>query len=275
MNLTIGFSPCPNDTFIFDAMVNGKINTGNLIFETVLEDVETLNKGARDYKLDVSKLSYGVLPLVLEKYVLLNSGSALGSGVGPLLISKAFKDLNDPEIQVAIPGEFTTAHLLFTLAYPQVKNKIFMRYDEIENFVQQQAEKVAGVIIHENRFTYQDRGLISIRDLGDYWQSVTNSAIPLGGIVAKRSLPLTIRNQVQELIRSSLNYSLERYPELSTYVKQHAQEMEESVVRKHIDLYVNTFTMDLGDEGKHAIDTLLQVYNNLHGSNISSASIYN
>lgn len=275
MKVTIGFSPCPNDTYIFDAMVNGKIDIGGLEFETVLQDVETLNKGALANTLDFTKLSYGVLPLVLENYILLKSGSALGTGVGPLLISKGFADVGDSELQVAIPGEFTTAHLLFSLAYPNIKNKIFMRYDQIEEFVQQDAEKVAGVIIHENRFTYQDKGLIKIMDLGDYWQSETNSAIPLGGIVAKRSLPPEVINYVQELIRSSIKYSMEKYPTLSSYVIENAQEMEETVMRKHIDLYVNDYSVDLGSEGKLAVEKLLEVYNRLHGSELIWKSIFN
>ncbi|HMC99921.1 MAG TPA: 1,4-dihydroxy-6-naphthoate synthase, partial [Ferruginibacter sp.] len=184
MQLTLGFSPCPNDTFIFDALVNKKIDTGEYNFDVVLEDVQTLNQWALEGRLDITKLSYGVYPLVLDNYALLNSGSALGRGVGPLLISKQEQTDDTGFVErslIAIPGENTTAHLLFSLAYPNAKNKVFLRYDEIENFVL--AGKGLGVIIHENRFTYQQKGLHKIIDLGDYWEKHTGNPIPLGGIV--------------------------------------------------------------------------------------------
>lgn len=264
MTLTIGFSPCPNDTFIFDALVNKKIDTKGIDFEAILEDVETLNTNALCGKLDVTKISYGVYPLLTDHYSLLNSGSALGTGVGPLLVAKTHLDLTDPNCKVAIPGKNTTAHLLFSLAYPHITNKVFLRYDEIENFVLQNDENVAGVIIHENRFTYQDRGLTKIMDLGEYWQKETGSAIPLGGIVAKNTLPPEVISMVDGLIKQSIQYSYDQYPVLSTYVKDHAQEMDESVMRKHIDLYVNEFSLDLGSTGKKAIETLLAVFNTLN-----------
>jgi 1,4-dihydroxy-6-naphthoate synthase len=178
VKITLGFSPCPNDTFIFDALVNNKIDTEGLVFDVVLEDVQTLNQWVIEGKLDITKLSYGVLPLVLDKYIVLNSGSALGNGVGPLLISNKEQGTeNVEENTIAIPGENTTAHLLFSLAYPNAKNKIFMRYDEIENFVLQ--DKGLGVIIHENRFTYAAKGLHKIIDLGDFWEQQTGNPIPL------------------------------------------------------------------------------------------------
>ncbi|HNF03150.1 MAG TPA: 1,4-dihydroxy-6-naphthoate synthase, partial [Ferruginibacter sp.] len=200
MKCSLGFSPCPNDTFIFDALVNRKIDSGDLSFDVVLEDVQTLNEWAIAGKLDITKLSYGVLPLVLEQYILLNSGSALGRGVGPLLITNKDQGMMNVEDNViAIPGEHTTAHLLFSLAYPHAKKKVFLRYDKIEEFVL--SERGLGVIIHENRFTYQDKGLHKITDLGDYWEKHTGHSIPLGGIVIKRSLPVTIQQSVDRLIR--------------------------------------------------------------------------
>lgn len=264
MNLTLGFSPCPNDTFIFDALVNNKIDTGGLSFDIVLEDVQTLNNWALQEKLDITKLSYGVLPLVLEKYIVLNSGSALGKGVGPLLISKKEQGiLNVEENTIAIPGEHTTAHLLFSLACPNAKNKIFLRYDQIENFVLE--EKGLGVIIHENRFTYADKGLHKITDLGDYWEKETGKSIPLGGIVIKRSIDAGIKLQVDKLIKESIEYAYKyHYKELTGYVKEHSQEMSEAVMRKHIDLYVNNYSTDLGNEGKDAIQKLLAVFQNIH-----------
>jgi 1,4-dihydroxy-6-naphthoate synthase len=264
MTLTLGFSPCPNDTFIFDALVNNKIDTGGLQFDVILEDVQTLNSEALQGKLDITKLSYGVLPLVLEKYIVLNSGSALGSGVGPLLISHNEQGTrNIEENTIAIPGEHTTAHLLFSLAYPAAKKKIFLRYDEIENFVLE--GKGLGVIIHENRFTYADKGLQKITDLGDYWEKETGKPIPLGGIIIKHSIDTEIKIQVDKLIRKSIEYAYSNhYKELTDYVKNHSQEMSEAVMRKHIDLYVNNYSINLGEAGKDAVQKLLTVFQNTH-----------
>jgi len=263
--LTLGFSPCPNDTFIFDALVNGKIDTEGLSFEIMLEDVQTLNQWAIDGRLDITKLSYGVLPLVLEEYCVLNSGSALGRGVGPLLISKGG---NTPEEEVnrsliAIPGQNTTAHLLFSRAYPNAVNKIFLRYDEIEDFVL--AGKGLGVIIHENRFTYAQKGLHKIVDLGDYWEKTTGSAIPLGGIVTRKRFDTELQRKIDRLIKQSISVSFAGYPHLTDYIRLHAQEMSEDVMRSHIDLYVNDYSIDLGPEGKAAINTLLKVYEQANG----------
>jgi 1,4-dihydroxy-6-naphthoate synthase len=258
--IPIGFSPCPNDTFIFDALVNQKIDTGNLQFEPVLEDVQTLNQWAIEEKLMVTKLSYGVWPLVLKNYNLLNSGSALGRGVGPLLITDAELGIANVEDKlIAIPGENTTAHLLFSLAYPNAKNKIFLRYDEIENFVLD--GKGLGVIIHENRFTYAEKGLIKITDLGDYWETKTGFPIPLGGIVVKKTVQPIIQQQIDLLIKQSIEFSFSNYPQLNDYIRSHAQEMSEDVMLKHIDLYVNNYSLDLGDDGRAAVAKLLETFN--------------
>ncbi len=270
MKLTLGFSPCPNDTFIFDALVNNKIDTEGIEFDVVLEDVQTLNQWAIEGKLDITKLSYGVLPLVLDKYIVLNSGSALGKGVGPLLISllyppkgELYEDKSEVENTIiAIPGENTTAHLLFSLAYPNAKNKIFLRYDEIENFVLE--SKGLGVIIHENRFTYEQKGLKKIIDLGDYWEKQTGNSIPLGGIVINRNIDIQLQQQIDKLIKKSIEYAFTKYPELNDYIRKHSQEMSEEVMRKHIDLYVNNYSLDLGEEGKAAIIKLLQVYKTIN-----------
>jgi 1,4-dihydroxy-6-naphthoate synthase len=275
MHFTLGFSPCPNDTFIFDALVNNKIDTGGLISDVVLEDVETLNEWALAGKLDVTKLSYGVLPLVLKNYIVLNSGSALGNGVGPLLISNKEQGiLNVEENTIAIPGEHTTAHLLFSLAYPNAKKKIFLRYDAIEDFVLE--GKGLGVIIHENRFTYADKGLQKITDLGDYWEKETGNSIPLGGIVIRRSVDVTIARQVNSLIKKSIEYAyLHHYDELAAYVKVHSQEMSEAVMRKHIDLYVNDHSLDLGTTGKNAVIKLLDIYQqNKQATSLGHAAIF-
>lgn len=261
MNLTLGFSPCPNDTFIFDALVNDKIDTGDLQFEPVLEDVETLNRWAIEGRLDITKLSYGVLPLVLNKYVLMNSGSALGRGVGPLLIRNNEVEIRDDEVKeqlVAIPGAHTTAHLLFSMAYPAARNKIFLRYDEIEDFVL--SGKGLGVIIHENRFTYSEKGLYKITDLGEYWEKQTGNPIPLGGIVINKEFPRGLQEQVESLIRKSIEYAFTKYPELNDYIRSHSQEMSEDVMRKHIELYVNDYSIELGEDGRKAVKKLLDVY---------------
>lgn len=259
--MTLGFSPCPNDTFIFDALVNNKIDTGGMEFEVRLEDVETLNQLALQNTLDISKISYGVLPLLLEHYIVLNSGSALGTGVGPLLVSKAPVSAADMQnCTILIPGEHTTAHILFTLAFPQAKNKIFLRYNEIENYLLSSNEHIAGVIIHENRFTYQQKGLMKIIDLGEFWEQKTKSPIPLGGIVANRNIDPLVLRKMDFLIRQSIEYAFRNYPHLTDYIRNNSQEMEEDVMRKHIDLYVNDYSIDLGDRGKNAIVEFLSVY---------------
>lgn len=256
MELSLGFSPCPNDTFIFDALVNKKIDTKGINFTLHIEDVEMLNKWALQGKLSITKLSYAVYFNIYKEYVLLNSGSALGKGVGPLLITKHAIPLTDIEhATIAIPGENTTAHMLFSIAFPNAKNKIFLRYDEIEGFVSNASykEKKLGVIIHENRFTYQQKGLIKIIDLGEYWENKMKLPIPLGGIAIKRSIPLHIQQTVDALIKESIQYAFKAYPILSPFVRQHAQAMEESVMRQHIDLYVNDYSVDLGEEGRKAV----------------------
>ncbi|MFL9482309.1 1,4-dihydroxy-6-naphthoate synthase [Chitinophagaceae bacterium LWZ2-11] len=264
MKLTLGFSPCPNDTFIFDALVNKKIDTEGLEFEIVLEDVQTLNNWAKEDKLALSKISYGVLPLITRNYVVLNSGGALGKGVGPLLITNDDHfNADNSNSTVAIPGENTTAHMLFSLAYPQLKNKHFKVFNEIEDAVLTGATD-GGVIIHENRFTYQQKGLKKVVDLGEYWEQQLNVPIPLGGIVAKRSLSIDVIKKVDRLIRKSLEYSFDHYPAVTDYVRAHAQEMSEDVMRQHIDLYVNNYSIDLGAAGKKAVEKLLEVYQQLH-----------
>ncbi|WP_431217741.1 1,4-dihydroxy-6-naphthoate synthase [Puia sp. P3] len=259
-----GFSPCPNDTFIFDALVNKKIDTEGLEFDVVLEDVQTLNQWAMQGKLDISKISYGVLPLVLHQYRLLEAGGALGKGVGPLLISREPKPLQAvASCTIAIPGQQTTAHLLFSLAFPEAAKKEFMVFSDIEDAVLS-GRVDCGVIIHENRFTYQQKGLTKLMDLGEFWEKETGAPIPLGGIVFRKDLDPALSNKVNTLIRRSLEYAFANYPDLSDYVKEHAQEMDESVMRQHIDLYVNNYSLELGGDGKKAIQTLLATYGRIH-----------
>jgi len=262
MKLTLGFSPCPNDTFIFDALVNGAIDTEGFEFDVVLEDVETLNRWTSEGKLDVTKLSFPALFKNYDTYTLLSSGAALGKGVGPLLIAKTALDMSVVNgYKIAIPGVNTTANFLLTHAYPEATNRIPTLFSEIESAVLDGTVDL-GVIIHENRFTYQQRGLVKICDLGDVWEQRQGAAIPLGGIAARRSLPNETIEKLDELIRKSLTYSFAHYPELSPYVTQHAQEMDPAVMRQHIELYVNNYTMDLGEAGHQAVQKLFSIYNN-------------
>jgi len=285
VNLTLGFSPCPNDTFIFDALVNHKIDTEGWSFDVYLEDVQTLNQWALQGKLDISKISYGVLPLIVDTYTVLNSGGALGKGVGPLLISNTEPPQEEEAIQqmvntslIALPGENTTAHFLFAKAFPKAKNKIFLRFNEIENAVLNSlpdGQQVLGVIIHENRFTYQNKGLHKIRDLGNYWEETTGNPIPLGGIVMKKTFGTKLQQQLDRLIRKSLEYAFGHYPQLSDYVKQHSQEMQETVMRQHIDLYVNDYSLQLGTEGRQAVLQLLDTYKIVNrGKKISENEVF-
>lgn len=257
MKLTIGYSPCPNDCFIFDALIHGKIDTEGLQFEVLLEDVETLNKKALKGELDITKLSYHAFAYVLENYILLRSGSALGFNCGPLLIQDArrtMKDLNSNS-KIAIPGKLTTANLLLSIAYPNLTNKVEYLFSDIENAVLS-GEVDAGLIIHENRFTYQDRGLKKIMDLGEFWDSLIHAPIPLGGIVIKRNLGNELQQKVNRLIKKSVGFAFANPESSMAYVKAHAQEMSEEVMKKHIALYVNNFSIDLGETGINAVQLL-------------------
>ena len=261
MKLSLGFSPCPNDTFIFDALVNRKIDTEGLEFDVVLEDVQTLNTWANDGRLDITKMSFPALFNNADKYAILRSGAALGKGVGPLLIAKDQMGVDEvDQCRIAIPGQNTTANFLLSFAFPNVKNKIAMMFSEIEDAVLH-GDVDLGVIIHENRFTYHQKGLHKIVDLGEVWETRQNMPIPLGCIAIKKDFPKEIQQKINKLIRQSLEYSFKDYPHVSDYVKQHAQEMNEDVMRKHIELYVNDYTIDLGEEGKRAIEKLYSVYN--------------
>ncbi len=260
MKLTLGLSPCPNDTFIFDALVNGPIEHGDLDLEVVLEDVQTLNEWALAGRLDVTKVSYGVVPLVAREYAVLTAGGALGRGVGPLLVARPDAGPFDPKaMRVAIPGRHTTAHLLFSLAFPDAAHKEFRVFSEIERAVLA-GEVDAGVIIHEGRFTYAAKGLAKVLDLGEHWERTTGAPIPLGGILARRSLPAELRRRVDGLIRASVQHAFARRDVLSPWIRAHAQEMDEAVMRQHIDLYVNEFSVALGDAGRRAVRTLLEVH---------------
>jgi 1,4-dihydroxy-6-naphthoate synthase len=259
MNVTLGFSSCPNDTFIFDALLHGKIDTEGLTFVPVIEDVETLNKKANASELDVTKLSYHAFAYLTHQYKLLNAGSALGFGVGPLLITKNFPSIHHSPFtihnSIAIPGELTTANFLLSLALPNVKNKKTMLFSEIENALLND-EVDFGLIIHENRFTYQEKGLHKVIDLGEYWEQNYHSAIPLGGIVVNRKFDLATQYKIDRVLRRSVEYAFANPKASYDFVRQHSQEMSEEVMYKHIDLYVNKYSVNLGEEGRKAIYTL-------------------
>jgi 1,4-dihydroxy-6-naphthoate synthase len=259
MKLTLGFSPCPNDTFIFDAMVHNRIDTEGLTFEVIMEDVEALNHRAFKKDLQVTKLSYHAFAHLVDSYALLESGSALGNGVGPLLITKneAVKDAVNESI-IAIPGKYTTANFLFSLAYPEALYKKEMVFHEIEGAVLS-GEVDAGVIIHENRFTYQEKNLKKIIDLGEFWESTTNMPIPLGGIVVRRDLSQATQEKIQRVMQRSIRFAFENPRASHEYVVANAQEMDESVMQRHIDLYVNSFTEALGQQGRAAVNALFQL----------------
>jgi 1,4-dihydroxy-6-naphthoate synthase len=256
MNLTLGFSPCPNDTFIFDAMVHGKIDTEGLEFSPVISDVEELNNLAFKGEIDVTKLSYYTLARVFEQFRLLSAGSALGYKNGPLLISrhKIYPD-EVKDLTIAIPGENTTANLLLSIAHPNVKEKKCYLFSLIEEVVLS-GEMDAGLIIHENRFTYQKKGLKKIVDLGQYWEELTKMPIPLGGIAVNRKLNISMQQKINRVMKRSVEFAFEHPKETWGFVKKHAQSMEDSVMESHISLYVNQFTRDLGDKGREAISVL-------------------
>jgi 1,4-dihydroxy-6-naphthoate synthase len=256
MKLTLGFSTCPNDTFIFDAMVHQKINTFGLEFEYILGDVEELNRMAAQGKPDVTKLSFNAFFSVADKYCLLNSGAALGKNNGPILISKKkYPEKDIPKIKIAIPGINTTANLLLSIAYPTATNKIELLFSDIEKSVLN-GDVDAGLIIHENRFTYADKGLNKIIDLGEYWENLTLSPIPLGGIAVKRELPRGLQLKIDKILKNSVRYAFDHPTESLEFIKAHAQEMDEEVMYKHINLYVNNFTLKLGTDGRKAIEML-------------------
>lgn len=261
MQLTLGFSPCPNDTFIFDALVHGRIDTEGLSFDVQLGDVEELNRRAFAGELDVTKLSYHAFGYLTETYALLNAGSALGRGVGPLLVTADKEFAARPQVQgsfpVAIPGKYTTANYLLGLAYPELTDKTEVLFSDIEARVLS-GEFSAGLLIHENRFTYHERGLHKIADLGEYWEQSTGYAIPLGGIVIKRSLPLEVQRTFDRVLARSVQYAFDHPAASATYVAAHAQEMDPEVRRKHIALYVNEYSLDLGEEGRAAVTGFLE-----------------
>ena len=256
MKLTLGFSPCPNDTFIFDALVHHKIDTEGLDFEVIFADVEQLNKWAFQGKLDITKLSYNAFTHCVKDYVLLDSGSALGNNCGPLLIKNP-NTIITAKSKIAIPGKYTTANMLLSIALPEYQNKVEMLFSEVENEVLN-GNVDAGLIIHENRFTYQHNGLEKVKDLGEFWESETGLPIPLGGIVIKRSLTLAMQQKIERVLSRSVKYAFANPNSSADYVKCHAQKIEKEVIDAHIALYVNDYTISLGVKGKKAVELLFE-----------------
>jgi 1,4-dihydroxy-6-naphthoate synthase len=255
--LTLGFSPCPNDTFMFHPLVHGLVDTGGLTFHERLEDVETLNRQALKGELDVTKVSYHALGHIRDEYALLRSGSALGRGCGPLLVAR--EDIDQTDLRggsIAVPGQYTTALLLLRLLNPRLDNFIVMPFNEIMDAVLA-GRADAGLIIHESRFTYQDLGLQKLVDLGEWWERESGLPIPLGGIVARRSLGAETIAIIERALRAGIVYARSHPAEAAGYIREHAQEMSDEVCAAHIGLYVNDFSAELGDEGERAIAELL------------------
>ena len=237
--ISLAFSPCPNDTFIFDALVNGRIDSKGYSFDVIMEDVEYLNKAAEESRFDITKLSFGVVPLVMETYQLLNSGSALGNACGPLLIAKKHFDLQEvATLRIGIPGRRTTAWLLYQYWVNHIGEVVEMCFSDIEQALIEGHIDI-GLIIHESRFTYQDKGLVQLVDLGGYWENASKMPVPLGGIAIKRSSHYNIKKEIDNLIRESILMAIQ-FPEYALpFIRSNAQEMSDDVMKAHIDLYVN------------------------------------
>ncbi len=259
--LSLGYSPCPNDTFIFYALAHRKIDTKNLKFDEVLLDVETLNQKALSAELDLTKISYHAFGHLRKKYCALRAGGALGRGCGPLVVAKdnyTMEELKNKKI--AIPGKLTTANLLLQLfdsAFSRLPSAcIEMPFNKIIGSVAN-GETDAGLIIHESRFTYPSYGLKQIIDLGDWWEKQTELPIPLGGIIAKRTLGNGLNKKLNKIIKASIEYSFANRAESMEYVKKHSQELSEEVTNQHINLYVNNYSLDVGQDGEKAVHELL------------------
>ena len=257
-NLTLGYSPCPNDTFIFYALVHGKTDTGDSKFSEVLLDVETLNQKARNSELDITKVSYHAYGYLRDNYSLLRSGGAMGRGCGPLVVARSKTGMGDLRgKRIAIPGRLTTAYLLLQLYDPALSsNVVVLPFDRIMAAVKEGAAD-AGLIIHESRFTYRDYGLFEVRDLGEWWEGETKLPLPLGCIIARSGIGADMINEVDASVRKSVEYALAHREETKDYIKSHSQEVADEVIERHINLYVNKYTIDPGDEGLRAVEELL------------------
>lgn len=256
--IKIGMSPCPNDIFVFDALIHKRIDTGNYDFEFVFADIEQLNSMARNNELDIQKISLHGFAYVSTDYILMRSGNAIGFNCGPLIIGKEMADLKDIEKKtIAIPGKYTSAHLLLKLFLPEAHNKKEMLFSEIEDAIID-GKVDYGLIIHETRFTYQEKKLKKVADLGKLWENRVNLPVPLGGIVAKRSLPKEDKYNINNLIRESIKFAFANPMASRDFIKSKAQVTNDDVIKKHIELYVNNFSIDIGESGERAITYLLK-----------------
>lgn len=256
MEITLGFSSCPNDTYMFDALVHKKIDTEDFDFNYVISDVQELNRRAFVGDLQMTKLSYFAYSHVYQNYQILDSGSALGFANGPLFICKKGDEKKiNASSRILIPGKETTANLLFSIAYPEFTNKTECLFSEIEPKIMS-GEYDAGVIIHEDRFTYAERGFSLLCDLGTYWESQTKSPIPLGAIVVRRDVPDDVKMTLSRLLKKSIEYANVHPMDSYAFIHEHAQAIEDDVLRKHIALFVNDFSLSLGEQGRKAVETL-------------------
>lgn len=255
MKLSLRISPCPNDTFMFDALINRRIDTRGIEFDVSYADIEELNRSAVQGGADISKISYAVLPQIHDRYAVLDSGSALGRGNGPLLVARKDVDITKPGTRVVVPGFHTTANLLLRRLYPPLADQESLLFSSIARSIAS-GNFDAGVLIHEGRFTYRDHGLVLVADLGMEWERTTGLPLPLGAIVVSRDLPEETRKTVEELLRKSIRYAFDNPQASRDYVKTHAQEMDDGVIDSHIRLFVNDYSLSLGDDGRQAVKEL-------------------
>lgn len=259
MKITLGFSPCPNDTFIFDALVHRRIDMEDLEFDYVIADVEELNQKALSGVIDVTKISIHAYAYVAGDYLLSDSGSALGFGNGPLVVCRKKIDPCELDnLRIAIPGRFTTANLLFSIAWPHATDKKEYLFSDIEDILLRE-EADAGIIIHETRFSYREKGLQKIADLGEYWEKLTGLPVPLGSIAINRKIAPENVIKINRLIRRSVEYAIENPDASYDFVMSNARDLERNVVEKHIRLYVNDYTLSLGVEGRKTIEGLFRI----------------
>lgn len=267
MKLTLAYSPCPNDTFAFHAMTHGLIDTDGIEFDVVHTDIEELNKKAVKNSFDICKMSYHAFFMLAHEYAMLRSGSALGYGNGPLLVSKR-NNINPNNVDVLIPGDKTTATLLLKIAFPEITKTTPTLFSEIERLILED-KYYAGVLIHESRFTYKEKGLVLIEDLGKRWQQISGLPVPLGGIAVSRKLDPLLSRKLSSLIKKSIEFAKDNPGPSANYIKEHATEMSESVIEKHIDMFVNDYTLNIGIEGERAVKALynksMEIYPNLVG----------
>ena len=256
MKLRLNISPCPNDTYMFEALLHGRVETEGLEFEVAFADIEQLNNMALSgHGADVTKLSYAVVPAVVRDYKILNSGSALGRGNGPLLVSRGDIDVGDSALRVAVPGVNTTANMLVKRFFPLLVNKTPVLFSQIATLVAR-CDFDAGTLIHEGRFTYAQAGLRLVADLGERWERATGLPLPLGAVAVSRGLEIDTQRRIERVLRRSIEFAMENPLVGSDFVRSHAREMDENVIARHIELFVNEFSLDLGAEGRRAVREL-------------------